>query len=283
MKNKLKKLTPLLLVMLLVIGASAWLTNKKEATSINKISPGTFSVVFSNDEKEVKIENAIPMTMQYAKANLEPYTFTVENNSDMAVDYVISIDEEKSIFNGFTKDEIMVAYIVDDNLSGASTRHFEHWNSLDAHVSRDYTIWFYVKESVTNVENKSATIQLKLNAVQQGEIGEVWSVQMVYNDEFLIINNNETTFSPTSQETYEQHIEARKYLTIPPADYLKTVNTNITFPESYDYKFYKVDGDTKTDITEKVDYSSFLAGTGSPTMKDYTDFSGQYVIEIVAK
>lgn len=51
MKNKLKKLTPLLLVALLVIGASAWLTNKEAATSINKISPGTFSVVFSNDEK----------------------------------------------------------------------------------------------------------------------------------------------------------------------------------------------------------------------------------------
>lgn len=282
MKNKLKKLTPLLLVALLVIGASAWLTNKEAATSINKISPGTFSVVFSNDEKEVKIENAIPMTLQYAKANLEPYTFTVENNSDMAVDYVISIDEEKSMFNGFTKDEIMVAYITDDNLFGASTRHFEHWNSLDAHASKDYTIWFYIKESVTDVKDKSATVQLKLNAVQQGEIGEPWSVQMYYNDEALTITNDSTTFA-IRQESYDNHIEARKYLTIPPVDYLKTVNTNITFPESYDYKFYKVGGDTKTDITEKVDYSGFLADTDYPTMKDYTDFSGQYIIEIVAK
>lgn len=289
---------PLCLVALITLGAAAWLTNVEPATKVNKITPGTFDVHFANDETEIVVENAIPMTTEYAKENLTWYEFDVVNNSSVAVNYKIVYDESSiSTFGthenefGYTINDLHVIVSEDDtSYSGGQvvlndkTNYLDYVTNLAPGEIKHYKVIFYISEGATDVEGKSATIRLKLEATQYVEPGEPWSVQIMYNEEALHITSVEDNKIWTADEdTYKNYPAFRTSLQVPPISYIKTNNPDVELPESYDLKFYKVEGDTKTDITDEVDYDKYLTITGNIFMKDGSDFSGSYIMEIIAK
>ena len=107
-KNKIKKkVLPLFLACLTVIGASAWLTNKETQTGLNHIKPGTIGIEFVDtaNEKtraETKItlsgNEAIPMTPAYMINNLDPYKFSLENTGDIGLNYTVYLETDESTF-----------------------------------------------------------------------------------------------------------------------------------------------------------------------------------------
>lgn len=193
-KNKTKKLLPIALVGLLTIGASAWLTNIETATKVNKITPGTLEVVFDNEKifvngiedaskTTLSIENAQPMTNVYAAKNLDYYTFTIENNATMTIDYEILIASD-DYSNTFTNDKakILIAEI-DANADDAAIRSalasgteftasegqsLISVSDFASKASKRYAVMLEIDETAVNSEvlGNSATMKLRVNANQ---------------------------------------------------------------------------------------------------------------------
>ena len=112
-RNLKKKLAPVALCGLIVVGASAWLTNKEVATGVNKITVGTTELVFADvedgktrDESTITISGSkvIPMTNDYANENLDPYVFSLNNTGSMDLSYEIYLVCDENTFGTLNRE-----------------------------------------------------------------------------------------------------------------------------------------------------------------------------------
>lgn len=107
-KKTFKKIVPAALVGLIIVGgASAWISTKETQVGVNKIKSGTFGIKFVDTSEDTKRENtvitlngskAIPMTNKYANDNLEPYNFTLLNDGDVDLAYTLYLVEDENEF-----------------------------------------------------------------------------------------------------------------------------------------------------------------------------------------
>lgn len=196
-KNKAKRLAPLALVGLLTIGASAWLTNIETATNVNKITPGTMEVIFDNEKifingtedaskNVLSLEDAFPMTNDYASANNDYYTFTIDNDSSVAIDYDVVIASD-DYANTFTNDvaHITVAEIAADaddaairsalkvgkELVASEGQTLIEKSNVEEKASQRYAVMLAIDETgvKADVLGKAATVKLRINAEQHQE------------------------------------------------------------------------------------------------------------------
>lgn len=105
--KKIKKIAPVALAGLVLIGASAWLTNTETQTGVNKIKSGTMVVKFVDTSETIKREDTvinlsgaqmIPMTEKFAVENLNAYNFTLKNSGDVDVRYTLYLVTDESEF-----------------------------------------------------------------------------------------------------------------------------------------------------------------------------------------
>ena len=105
--KKLRKIAPVALAGLVLIGASAWLTNTETQTGVNKIKSGTMVVKFVDTSETIKREDTvinlsgaqmIPMTEKFAVENLNAYNFTLKNSGDVDVTYTLYLVSDGSEF-----------------------------------------------------------------------------------------------------------------------------------------------------------------------------------------
>lgn len=194
-KNKTKKLLPIALVGLLTIGASAWLTNIEEAKETNLIKPGTMTVVFDNEKtviggvegtEDISVQNVIPQTQAYAAANNDYYTFTIDNDSTLDIDYKVIIDKD-TYSNTFAdgKVEMLVAEVAEDadeaairsalasgkSVVVASEAELISAENLASKGSVRYAVMLNVDESAVNADviGNSASMKLRVNANQSNQ------------------------------------------------------------------------------------------------------------------
>ena len=110
--KKFKKIAPALLVGLIAVGgASAWISTKETQTGINKIKTGTMTLKFI-DTKDVDPNgktraetvinlsgnDMIPMTEKFANDTLAPYNFTLKNSGSVDLKYNLYLVKEESNF-----------------------------------------------------------------------------------------------------------------------------------------------------------------------------------------
>lgn len=194
-KNKTKKLLPIALVGILTIGASAWLTNIEEAKETNLIKPGTMTVVFDNEKtviggvegtEDISVQNVIPQTQAYAAANNDYYTFTIDNDSTLDIDYKVIIDKD-TYSNTFAdgKVEMLVAEVAEDadeaairsalasgkSVVVASEAELISAENLASKGSVRYAVMLNVDESAVNADviGNSASMKLRVNANQSNQ------------------------------------------------------------------------------------------------------------------
>lgn len=101
-KNKIKKIGTLALVGLVSLGAYAWLNSSEIQAGTNYIKPGQISIMFDNESDAIALtaaNGAIPMTHDYAKANLTSYKFDIVNDGDVALNYVIYANNTTGSFD----------------------------------------------------------------------------------------------------------------------------------------------------------------------------------------
>lgn len=185
-KKNVKKAGLGLLVSAVAIGgAFAWLTNTDTATKQNDIKVGTIKVVFKDGANAITLtaNEAIPMTNEYALANLTPYTFKVANQGEVNVKYNIRLVTE----DGSTIDPSLVEVLLNPNetYNDESGMHYQNndylnpWvklsdvnliNSvaLDAGAETDNVLFARIIESAQNADvlGKSVSFHLELDAVQ---------------------------------------------------------------------------------------------------------------------
>lgn len=93
-KNKIKKLSIVALTGLVAVGAYAFIKDSRVQSGTNLIKPGVISITFDNEADAISLSGneTIPMSNDYAKANLVSYKFNIVNDGDVALDYIISAD-----------------------------------------------------------------------------------------------------------------------------------------------------------------------------------------------
>ena len=100
-KNKIKKLSIIALTGLVAVGAYAFIKDSRVQSGTNLIRPGQISIQFTNESDSVALSGntAIPMSDDYAKANLVSYKFDIVNDGDVNLDYSVYAYEINSTFN----------------------------------------------------------------------------------------------------------------------------------------------------------------------------------------
>ena len=184
-RNLKKKLAPVALCGLIVVGASAWLTNKEVATGVNKITVGTTELVFADvedgktrDDSTITISGSkvIPMTEAYANENLDPYVFSLNNTGSMELEYTIYLVCDEYSFgelNRGTEEKPSIASALNLDTNG-STNTFQkitarnagekqsvYSGTLAKGEKKDFTNWIiFVDERAT-----TANTQTEVNGV----------------------------------------------------------------------------------------------------------------------
>lgn len=107
-QNLKKRVAPLALAGIVVLGASAWLHTNETQTATNKIVSGTTTLKFTdvegdgNDRVSTKINisgnTVIPMTEAFATANLNPYKFKLDNRGSIDLNYDVYLVCDNSTF-----------------------------------------------------------------------------------------------------------------------------------------------------------------------------------------
>lgn len=101
-KNKIQKISIVALTGL-IAGASAlaFLNTSEVQSGTNMIKPGQISIMFDNETDAIVLSQntAIPMSDDYAKANLVSYKFDIVNDGDIDLDYAVYADNINSTFD----------------------------------------------------------------------------------------------------------------------------------------------------------------------------------------
>lgn len=94
-KKKTLAIVIALVVVIAVIGGTyAWLTLTKNAENVNIIKTGTLELAFENESEGISIsgDEAQPISLTEVK-DLDGYNFTLRNTGDIAVKYIIYLDD----------------------------------------------------------------------------------------------------------------------------------------------------------------------------------------------
>ena len=183
-KNKIKKLSIIALTGLVAVGAYAFIKDSRVQSGTNLIRPGQISIQFTNESDSVALSGntAIPMSDDYAKANLVSYKFDIVNDGDIDLDYAVYADNINSTFDTAKIDIMLkdgagemtyvgtleqinkdaagrIALVSKENVAPNDTHSYELIAHIDGSVSlNDYT-------------GKTASFGLKVEAEQAIDAG----------------------------------------------------------------------------------------------------------------
>ena len=185
-RKQIRKLGVLMLALLTIFSASAWLFNHDVQTGSNRITVGRTSIIFTDQAHSISLSGnaAIPMTKAYAIENLQAYTFTIENDGDVDLDYVISIDSD-NFSNSFNNAKLLLAEVNDNSVSADVTsaltsadiqpvisgRKVARRKDFAAGATQDYALLVYLADNEVlenNYNASSLSFNLIVNAVQAG-------------------------------------------------------------------------------------------------------------------
>ena len=196
-RNKMYIMIGLAVTILVLVGTSyAWWTSTATQTGINEVQSSCIKVAIQNEEGNIKLQNAYPLTDEQAE-ELTPYKFTITNTCKTIVDYTVKLEKLLQT-NGQEKDLLKSEYIavefnggqkelLSNYPTGKTTYEGEGYTSKEARElikgtlngsdTKTYTIKLWMDESVTATEesmNKSFISKI----VVDGSLNEL----AVYNE-----------------------------------------------------------------------------------------------------
>ena len=90
--NKKKIIALAVALVLLIGGTYAWLTITLTGSKTTRIEAGTLSLELVDEANEINIDDALPMSDTDGEAQLNPYTFTLNNNGNISSVYTVYLD-----------------------------------------------------------------------------------------------------------------------------------------------------------------------------------------------
>ena len=262
-KNKLM-IIGICLLTLLLVGTSfaTWLIRKKQ-TTFNKITAGCIDITFTNGNGTLNLQNAAPITDSQGLA-LTGYTFTVRNNCNSEVSYLLNID----LFNvanqtNLTTDNIKLAIdnkvprrltyydtatVNDNSAYGAKTLST---GTLAGKASETHTIKMWVDENTT-AQNAVFSNRLFIQA------GPSLTVPQVAADDCFIMDGNgkilvyKTAYCP-NDVIIPNEIQGQTVTRIGAGAFVDS-NVISVFDEDTNVDFIVLDEDNYTTIVNKITY-----------------------------
>ena len=228
-RNLKKKLAPVALCGLIVVGASAWLTNKEVATGVNKITVGTTELVFADvedgktrDESTITISGSkvIPMTEAYANENLDPYIFSLNNTGSMDLSYEIYLVCDENTFgtlNRGTEQNPITTSVLNIDIDGntenggyipitalnAGNKQRVYSGTLEKGEKKDFTNWIiYVDPLATTDKTQTEVDGVITPATAKYHLEVVAEQTKVINISFSGVSDIGSTTYKTYSSTF---------------------------------------------------------------------------------
>ncbi|MDY4495163.1 MAG: DUF6273 domain-containing protein [Erysipelotrichaceae bacterium] len=289
--KRMKKVAPIALTGLILVGASAWLTNNETQTGVNKITTGSVTLKFVDSAEDtrpnttININGAqvIPMTEAFATANLNPYKFALDNQGNVDLDYDVYLINKGGNFGAET---LAVDYNGNESapqLITALTENAEQKifsGKLKAGEKIEYNQFrIYAVEGATNEKmlvgevgrNASFQLEVRANQSQPEQVANTLKAGQkltIADKEYTVIENVQgtqykvlaTDLANNGQGmAFGNDLGSINYATSPIASYL-------------DGEYYNgLDTNVKNAIVEQAIQQKYVAS------KD--DSSGSYIIE----
>lgn len=234
-KKNLKKAGIGLLVSAVAIsGAFAWLTNTDIANKQNELVVGNIDIKFENQLNAVELtaNDSIPMTKAYAIEHLTAYTFDIANKGSVDLDYIVSIDAD-TFTNSFPENSInvLIAPIED----GATEEE--------------------IRTALTNATVKKVSAGKDLASASLNKTEHKRYAMIAYIDKSLELaeyNGASISFKIRVDAVQHNVLNAENYETLSKSQISTTVTVG---GESKNVEVYNIEGDSKTDLLEKLDKS----------------------------
>ena len=163
------------LVASILIGISyAYYIFSTSQSGSNAIITDCFRITYT-DENPISLNNTIPLTDKEAKEELTPYTFTINNVCNHAIDYDVNIetlngstvdlngvrvrlDNYKSQILGDIEDNDSSVIVNNNVLSSKTIKH----GSIVANGSKTYNLRLYIDEASTKEQSANKTFSSKV-------------------------------------------------------------------------------------------------------------------------
>ena len=225
-RNLKKKLAPVALCGLIVVGASAWLTNKEVATGVNKITVGTTELVFADvedgktrEESTITISGSkvIPMTEAYANENLDPYVFSLNNTGSMDLSYEIYLVCDENTFgtlNRGTEQNPITTSVLNIDIDGntekggyipitalnAGNKQRVYSGTLEKGEKKDFANWIIYVDPLATTDKTQTEVDGVITPATAKYHLEVTAEQA-----YKTINISFSGVSGINSTTYETH------------------------------------------------------------------------------
>lgn len=151
----------------------------------NVIEVGTLTLTLDESTSEgILIQNAVPVTEEYALANYTAYTFTVQNTGTLDAKYDLSLkddalaDGEKRLEDANVRYSLTSAITPKDGVKGAETTKKDLLSNvtdrkLDTNVevapgdTVEYTLYLWIDEAAENeIQGSKFSAKINIDAVQ---------------------------------------------------------------------------------------------------------------------
>lgn len=256
--KRMKKVAPIALTGLILVGASAWLTNNETQTGVNKITTGSVTLKFVDSAEDtrpnttININGAqvIPMTEAFATANLNPYKFALDNQGNVDLDYDVYLINKGGNFgaetlavdyNGNESAPQLITALTENAEQKIFSGKLKAGEKIEYNQFRIYAVEGATNEKMLDGEvgrNASFQLEVRANQSQPEQVANTLATGQkltIANKEYTVIENVEgNQYKVLATETLQSRFDAssNEYVNSEIAtyldnDYLDTLSESI--------------------------------------------------------
>ncbi len=226
--KRMKKVAPIALTGLILVGASAWLTNNETQTGVNKITTGSVTLKFVDSAEDtrpnttININGAqvIPMTEAFATANLNPYKFALDNQGNVDLDYDVYLINKGGNFgaetlavdyNGNESAPQLITALTENAEQKIFSGKLKAGEKIEYNQFRIYAVEGATNEKMLDGEvgrNASFQLEVRANQSQPEQVANTLKAGQkltIADKEYTVIENVEgTQYKVLATDTFEK-------------------------------------------------------------------------------
>lgn len=240
-KKLKKKILPVALSGLIVISATAWMTNKETQTSVNTIKVGTIDLKFTDSDnivrKNITLQGnkSIPMTNQFAidDDDVPTYQFALKNGGAFDLSYTVNLVVEQNTFLNTINvetDGVAQTKTVEEESTDGTAATVKTVESPDATVQA-------IQDYAPTTSDEMTRVPIYTGTIKAGETIEYDALQL-YLDQSMVLEQYQNKSAVFHLEVVAEQANAQNNTTstftlnFEDGTSLSTTQTYVSYPNS---------------------------------------------------